>query len=169
LLQYPDWVFWAALPALMVHQFEEHIIPGGLREWMNRAVFQSGRADKPLSKRAVFILNVPVMWTLLLVTAYVGNDHLWISLPVMSLLFVNAWFHIVTSLAMNTYSPGTYSSIIILLPLTTYTYSYMLSTWQTDFSLIMTSIMFALICHMFILAVPRGWMKKELTEEQQET
>jgi hypothetical protein len=161
LLQYPDWIYWAALPALMLLQLEEHVYPGGFREWMNRVVLHSEDAQQPLTKKLSFIVNVPLAWTLFGAVAFVGGNELWFSLSVLSILFVNAWFHIVTSLVFNEYTPGSYVSIILHLPLTVYAYTFVLITWQTEFSMVMTSIMFALVVHIIILALLRGRLKKQ--------
>jgi hypothetical protein len=160
LLQHPDWIYWAALPVLMLHQLEEYVWPGGFREWMNRAVLRSGDAQEPLSKKLSFVVNIPLAWILFGAVTFVKADALWFTLPVLSILFVNSWFHIVTSLVFNEYVPGAYTSIIFNLPLTIYAYSYLLITWQTEFSMVMTSIMAALVVHIFILALLRGRMKR---------
>ncbi|MBU1919927.1 HXXEE domain-containing protein, partial [bacterium] len=154
-----DWIFWAALPALMLHQAEEYVYPGGFREWLNRSVFHSEDSGQPLAKQAALIVNIPVLWILFAVTAYIGGDILWFSLPVFSLLVVNAWFHIVMSVVYNDYVPGSYTSIIVLLPLTLYGYSLLLTTWQTDYAMLMISIMAALIVHIFFISILRGRLK----------
>jgi hypothetical protein len=164
LLQHPDWIYWAALPLLMLHQFEEHVYPGGFREWMNRVVLHSEDNQQPLSKKLSFIVNVPLAWVLFGAVAFVKADALWFTLPVLSILFVNAWFHIVTSLVFNEYTPGSYTSILIHLPFVIYAYSYLLITWQVEFSLLMTSIMAALVVHIVILSLLRGRMKRQAIE-----
>ena len=143
----------------MLHQFEEFVYPGGLPQWINRSVFQVEDGQQPLTKRIAFIVNVPVLWTLFAVMAFLGSDNLWFSLPVLSILFVNAWFHIVMSIVFNEYVPGSYTSIILHLPLTIYAYSFLLITWQTDFSMLMTSIMAALVVHIFAISFMRGRFK----------
>jgi len=158
-LEYYDWVFWAGLPALMLHQFEEFIYPGGFRHWLNQTVLGSDDANFPMTRKLAFVMNVPVMWSLMIATAIVGSDHLWFSLGVMSILFVNAWFHLVMSLVTDKYVPGTYTSLAIILPLTVYTYSFFLTTWQVSFQLVFYCILFGIVVHMAILSVPRGWKR----------
>lgn len=139
----------------MIHQLEEYVYPGGFRTWLHTKVLKTTEDEEPLSKRAAFIINVPLGWTLFGVTGWLGSSLLWVTLPALSILFVNAWFHIVLSLAHNTYVPGTNTSILIHLPLTIYAYYYVLTTWQTDYTQLMTSIMIALILHMGFLAFVR--------------
>ena len=140
----------------MAHQFEEYIYPGGFREWMHAQLFGDSEQQTAFSKRAAFIINVPVGWSVFGAAAWIGSDLLWFSLPVMAILFVNAWFHIALSLAHNTYVPGTNTSILLHLPLATYAFYYVSVTWQTEFTQLMTSIMIALLLHMGFLLAARS-------------
>ena len=143
----------------MINQFEQFVYPGGSREFMNRRIFRSEDNAQPLTKSFCLIIGVPVMWSLFAVMAYIGSDLLWFSLPVLSLLFVRAWLQIVMSVMYNEYVPGSYTSIIVILPLTTYSYSFLLITWQIDYAILMTSIMAALVVHIFFISLQRGRLK----------
>jgi hypothetical protein len=159
LLQYPDWIYWAALPALIIHQFEQFIYPGGLRERLNRFVFQSDDPDQPVTKPVCGTLNIPLLWLLFAAVAFVGGDFLWFTLPVYSILFVRALLHIFVSVIFDEYIPGLYTSIILLLPLCLYVYSFLLITWQADYPMLLMSIMAALVAHIVFISVARAKQK----------
>ncbi len=87
-------MFWSALPALMLHQFEEYVFPGGFLSWFNREVFKSASDTSPMSPKIAFVVNVLIGWPLFAMVGYVGLSQLWFTMPMMGILFVNAWFHI---------------------------------------------------------------------------
>ncbi len=148
-------MFWAALPALMLHQFEEYVFPGGFLSWMNKDVFGSESDTTPLSPRAAFVINVILGWPLYAAVGFVNLEQMWFVMPAMGILFVNAWFHITLSLSSGRYSPGTFSSIMITLPLTLYSFYYYVMTWEIGFRLLFIAIVTGLIFHMLMLTLPR--------------
>ncbi|MBK6765287.1 MAG: HXXEE domain-containing protein [bacterium] len=163
-------MFWSALPALMLHQFEEYVFPGGFLSWFNRDVFKSDSDVSPISPKIAFVLNVLLAWPLFVVVGYVGLEQMWFSMPMMGILFVNAWFHIALSISSMRYSPGTFSAILILLPLSLYTFYYYIMTWEIGFRLFFISITAGLILHMLMLTIPRELLhaREKRREKQQE-
>lgn len=148
-------MFWAALPALMLHQLEEYVFPGGFLPWFNRGIFGSDSDKSPISPTFAFVLNVVIGWPLYAAVGFVNLEQMWLVMPAMGILFVNAWFHIALSLAHNRYSPGTFTSILLLLPLTLYTFYYYVMTWEIGFRLLFIAIVVGLILHLLMLTVPR--------------
>ena len=63
------WVAWLAGPALLYHQTEEWVWPGGFLPWFNRSVMGSGTDEFPITRRAGLIINVGLGWGLALASA----------------------------------------------------------------------------------------------------
>ncbi|MBL0061664.1 MAG: HXXEE domain-containing protein [bacterium] len=148
-------MFWVALPALMLHQFEEYVFPGGFLPWFNKEVFKSDNASSPINAKFAFVLNVLLGWPIYGAVGYIGLEQMWFSMPAMGLLFVNAWFHIALSISSSRYSPGTFTSILIMLPLTLYTFYYFVMTWEIGFRLLFIAVSSGLIFHVLMLTIPR--------------
>jgi hypothetical protein len=151
---HPDWPFWVLPFAVIAHQVEEYIYPGGFREWFNRAILGSTDANLPLTKALAFWINIPLFWTALIITAVIGSGNLWITMPVVSIVFVNAWLHIAFAIAMNA-SPGVSTAMLVLLPLTSYIYYYFLITWNMNFVEFIVPILIAVVIHMLFVSALR--------------
>lgn len=148
-------MFWSALPALMLHQFEEYVLPGGFLRWLNKDVFRSESDRSPISPTTAFVINIVIGWPIYALVGYVGLKQMWFVMPLMGILFVNAWFHITLSISTSRYSPGTFTAILILLPLTFYTFYYYIMTWEIGFRLLFLSILGGLVLHLLFLTIPR--------------
>jgi hypothetical protein len=162
-------MFWSALPALMLHQFEEYVYPGGFLPWFNREVFKSASDTSPMSPKIAFVVNVLIGWPLFAAVGYVGLSQLWFTMPMMGILFVNAWFHIALSISSNRYSPGTFTAILVTLPLSLYTFFYYVMTWEIGFRLLFISIITGLVFHVLMLTIPREllYAREKRLERQQ--
>jgi len=139
----------------MLHQIEEYLFPGGFLRWFNRDVFRSDSDRSPISAKVAIFINLGLGWPLYAAVGFVGLENTWLSMPAMGILFVNAWFHIALSLSTNRYSPGTFTSIMVLLPLSLYTFYYYVMTWEIGFRLLFLSILTGVVLHLLMLTVPR--------------
>jgi hypothetical protein len=151
------------IPAVMAHQFEEYIRPGGFRAWYNLHVLGSANAEEPLGTRLAVIINIPIAWGLLLAAALVGRDFLWFTLSVNGLFFVNAWLHIARSFGKHEHVPGTTTATLLLLPLTSYTYHYYIMTWDVPYSMFVGTLLIGSVCHMIMTAA----LMHRLTQDRQ--
>ena len=139
----------------MLHQLEEYVIPGGFLRWFNREVFKSDDDRAPISNVAAVVINIVFGWPLFAAVGFMGLGNMWLAMPAMGVLFVNAWFHIATSLTSNRYSPATFTSFMVLLPLTLYTFYYFVMTWDIGFRLLFLSILIGIVLHLLMLTIPR--------------
>lgn len=57
-----SWVEWLPLVALLWHQTEEWVWPGGFLPWMNRDVIGSEADEYPLTRRLGLLVNVGLGW-----------------------------------------------------------------------------------------------------------
>ena len=111
-------IFAALLVIYMLHQIEEHLWPGGFRQFANAHVFHSGNADWPVDIDGVALVNIAFVW-LPIALAVVWPDTLrWIGLAWIGLTLVNGISHIATSIRFRVYNPGLLTSIALFLPFT---------------------------------------------------
>ena len=107
--------------AYTFHEFEEFVIPGGFLEDFTKHFLKLEGIDRILDERAVFLVNIPLIWialpALALLTAFV--DPAWLSAA--------AYFSILAGLAhimpiiksgfRRWYNPGLAMSLLLNIPL----------------------------------------------------
>ena len=106
------WVFWALAGSALVHVAEEY-----LGDWV--ASVQQYIPGVTWTQFAV--VNVAFL-ILCGAGAMVGTARLTLALSVASLVLINAVIHIVGTLTLRQYSPGTFSSILLYIPLGLYAF-----------------------------------------------
>jgi hypothetical protein len=111
-------MFVALLVLYMVHQVEEHLWPGGFRQFTNAHIYQSGHDDWPVSIGGVTLVNVGFVWLPLALAIIWPGPLRWVGLAWIGLTLVNALTHIVASLRFRVYNPGLVTAIVLFLPFT---------------------------------------------------
>jgi hypothetical protein len=108
---------YLTLPFYMLHQYEEHA-GGQFKAFVNKTV---GRGREVMSDRAIFRVNVLVVWLGTLVVLYlcVYANIVW-GLLAGYLVAFNGIVHIATSIRMRRYNPGLWTSVFVFLPLGIY-------------------------------------------------
>jgi hypothetical protein len=101
------------LPVYMLHQLEEHD-DDRFRNWVNRVL---GGGRELLSKTAVFVINVPGVWGVNLVSLLLAATlDLGFGLIGIYLTIVNGTVHVVQAIRMKGYNPGLITAILLFLP-----------------------------------------------------
>jgi hypothetical protein len=101
------------LPVYMLHQLEEHD-DDRFRNWVNRVL---GGGRELLSKTAVFVINVPGVWGVNLVSLLLAATlDLGFGLISIYLTIVNGIVHVVQAIRMKGYNPGLITAILLFLP-----------------------------------------------------
>ncbi|MEZ5788133.1 MAG: HXXEE domain-containing protein [Xanthobacteraceae bacterium] len=111
-------IFAALLVIYMLHQIEEHLWPGGFRQYTNAHVFKSGRDDWPVDEGGVALVNIGYVWLPVAAAALFPEALRWLGLGWIGLTLVNALTHIATSIRFRGYNPGLVTSIVLFLPFT---------------------------------------------------
>lgn len=111
-------IFAALLVIYMLHQIEEHLWPGGFRQYTNAHVFKSGRNDWPVDEGGVALVNIGYVWLPVAAAALFPEALRWLGLGWIGLTLVNALTHIGTSIRFRSYNPGLVTSILLFLPFT---------------------------------------------------
>jgi Protein of unknown function with HXXEE motif len=113
-------LFAALLVIYMLHQTEEHLWPGGFRQFTNAYVFKSGNDDWPVDIDGVALVNIGYVWLPAGLAALFPEPLRWLGLAWIGLTLINALTHIVSSLRFRVYNPGLVTSIVLFVPFTVY-------------------------------------------------
>ena len=111
-------IFAALLVIYMVHQIEEHLWPGGFRQFTNAHVFESGRDDWPVDAGGVALVNIGYVWLPVAAAMLFPQALRWLGLAWIGLTLVNAVIHVVTSIRFRGYNPGLITAVLLFLPFT---------------------------------------------------
>jgi hypothetical protein len=111
-------LFAALLVIYMLHQIEEHLWPGGFRQFTNAHVFKSGSDRWPLDIGGVALVNIGYVWLPLALAAVWPGPLRWLGLGWVGLTLINGISHIATSIRFRIYNPGLVTSIVLFLPFT---------------------------------------------------
>ena len=111
-------LFAALLVIYMLHQIEEHLWPGGFRQFTNAHVFKSGSDRWPLDIGGVALVNIGYVWLPLALAAAWPGPLRWLGLGWVGLTLINGISHIATSVRFRIYNPGLVTSIVLFLPFT---------------------------------------------------
>ena len=153
-------LFAALLIIYMIHQIEEHLWPGGFRQFANAHVFKSGDDDWPVSEGGVALVNVGYVWLPILLAALFPGPLRWLGLGWVGLTLINALTHIVTSIRFRVYNPGLITSILLFLPFTVWMLARevadgMLTGWQVAGLLVAGVVLHFPVAALFVVPYRR--------------
>ncbi len=98
-------MFAALLVIYMLHQIEEHLWPGGFRQYTNAHVFKSGDDNWPVDVGGVALVNIGYVWLPLAAAALFPGALRCLGLAWIGLTLINAITHVVTSIRFRGYNP----------------------------------------------------------------
>lgn len=102
----------------MLHQIEEHLWPGGFRQFTNAHVFKSGNDNWPVDIGGVALINIGFVWLPVSLAVLYSEALRWVGLGWIGLTLINALTHIVSTIRLRIYNPGLITSIVLFLPFT---------------------------------------------------
>ena len=120
-------MFAALLVIYMLHQIEEHLWPGGFRQFTNTYVFESSRDDWPVDVRGVAHVNIGYVWLPVAAAALFPHTLRWLGLSWVALTLINAVIHVVTTIRFRCYNPGLVTSVVLFLPFTAWVLAHEMS------------------------------------------
>jgi hypothetical protein len=113
-------LFAALLVIYFLHQVEEHLWPGGFRQFTDAHMFHSGDDNWPVNIDGVALVNTAYVWLPVALAAIFPQTLRWVGLGWIGLTLINGLIHIVTTLRLRLYNPGLVTSIVLFLPFTMY-------------------------------------------------
>jgi Protein of unknown function with HXXEE motif len=113
-------LFAALLVIYFLHQIEEHLWPGGFRQFTDAHMFHSGDDNWPVNIDGVALVNTAYVWLPVALAAIFPQSLRWFGLGWIGLTLINGVIHIATTLRLRVYNPGLVTSIVLFLPFTIY-------------------------------------------------
>jgi len=121
-------LIWIQLPIYWLHQFEEYVFPGGFIETFNRQVLGSNEKEWPMSKRASFWINIPIIYIAFPLSAIMaGTVDISIGIWTAYFSILNATSHVGMFVKKRKYNPGLFVSAFLNIPVGVFTVWYFYS------------------------------------------
>lgn len=146
-------IFAALLVIYMLHQIEEHLWPGGFRQYTNAHVFKSGRDDWPVDVGGVALVNIGYVWLPVAAAALFPETLRWLGLGWIGLTFVNALSHIGTSIRFRGYNPGLVTSILLFLPFTVWALAHEVASGALSGAAVAALVVAGVVLHVPVAAL----------------
>ena len=146
-------LFAALLVIYMVHRTEEHLWPGGFRQFANAHVFKSGNDDWPVDKGGVALVNIGLVWLPVALAALFPDWLRWLGLARIGVTLINAVIHIVTAIRFRIYNPGLVTSIILFLPFTIWMLAHEVSAGALSALQIVMILVLGVLLHIPVAAL----------------
>ena len=113
-------LFAALLVIDFVHQIEEHLWPGGFRQFTDAHVFHSGEDNWPVNIDGVALVNTAYVWLPIGLAVAFPQSLRWVAFAWVGLTLINGVIHIVSTIRLRIYNPGLVTAIVLFLPFTIY-------------------------------------------------
>jgi hypothetical protein len=125
------WLLWLQLPIMMLHEFEEYVLPGGFKSFFNHdTVFASSAPgdNTPLSEGYVFFVNIVTVWGWAIVGALLAGIAPWVGFGLVVFnAAVNCIQHsVIFQIKHEGYNPGLITTMLLLLPFSTFITIYVI-------------------------------------------
>jgi hypothetical protein len=158
----PAWVFWLIWPMATLHTVEEYIFPGGFMAWFNRVAFNSPDPNQPLSPRRAFMIDAMTGVFIPPIIALAGSQFLPLVFVFASLLWWNAYWHILETIKTGSYFPGTVTALLVYVPGLSYVAYFYLSNGLISPLALAIALLVGLLANAAFYAQTRRWMHKNV-------
>jgi hypothetical protein len=111
------WAAWLPLPALLWHQTEEWVMPGGFLPWFNRTVLGSDADEFPITRRLGLAINVGLGWGGCLAAGVTWPRVRWPTAAVLAMHGANTVVHVRAATSQRRYNPGLATATGLFAPL----------------------------------------------------
>lgn len=139
------------LPVYMLHQLEEHD-DDRFRRFINELI---GGGRDVLSKEAVFVINVPGVWGVNLLSILLAFFlDLGFGLIGIYLTLINGLVHLAQAIRLRRYNPGLVSAILLFLPLGGWALAAVMRTGSVTIGYHLLGLGSAVAIHLAIV----GWI-----------
>ncbi|OGT49496.1 MAG: hypothetical protein A3F17_01350 [Gammaproteobacteria bacterium RIFCSPHIGHO2_12_FULL_41_15] len=145
---------WLQFVVYLLHEFEEHVWPGGFKQFINQKIFHVFDKELPLNDANIFWINILAVWFLFPLFAVLSqyvSVPLGVLLPIFGLF--NASLHIIFALRFCCYNPGLVVSLILNYPTGIYTLYYF---YQHEL-LLARAVWLAIVITLFMHALLLGY------------
>lgn len=156
----PRFISLILLIAYIVHQFEEHWIDifgqtYAFSPYLNdflSGLTGSQPATEFMSPTSIFVINTSLVWLVGALGVWRGSDHIFATLCMAAIVFVNAFSHLGAGFIAGTYNPGLATGIVIFIPLSIWIYVWLMRANLATRGQILVSILWGLLAHVIMIA-----------------
>jgi hypothetical protein len=99
-------LFAALLVIYFMHQIEEHLWPGGFRQFTDARIFHSGDDNWPVNIDGVALVNTAYVWLPIGLAVAFPQALRWVALAWVGLTLINGIIHVVSTLRCASTIPG---------------------------------------------------------------
>lgn len=101
-------LFWALIniPIYLFHQTEEHLWPGGFKNYINRVINKLPENEEALTDEKVFWINILLVWVAFLIFGILAFINIGFGLLIVIFSIMNCLTHIVQGLKQKEWNPG---------------------------------------------------------------
>jgi len=107
-LKVSDPLFWSLvnIPLYLFHQTEEHLWPGGFKNYINRNVNKDAEGAETLTDSKIFWINIILVWLAFSVFGILAFVHQGFGLLIIIFSIVNCLTHIAEAVKSRRWNPG---------------------------------------------------------------
>lgn len=116
---------------LLVHQFEEYVLPGHFPRMINTVMFHSKTPDRyPLNPNTALLINVLLGWLLYILAIIFAQHAVWLAVASIMISVGNVIAHtfLFNIKGKTFYNPGMATALGILLPTTIFLFQFVIQT-----------------------------------------
>jgi hypothetical protein len=146
-------LFFALLVIYFLHQIEEHLWPGGFRQFTDANLFHSGDDNWPVNIDGVALVNTAYVWLPIALAAIFPHSLRWLGLAWVGLTLINAIIHIVTTIRLRVYNPGLATSIVLLLPFTIFVLAHGVENGMLSGAQVGMILLYGVLLHLPVAAL----------------
>lgn len=101
-------MFWALIniPLYLFHQTEEHLWPGGFKNYINRVINKLPQGEELLTDEKVFWINIILVWCSFLLFGCLSFINIGFGLLIVIFSLMNCLTHIVQGIKQKELNPG---------------------------------------------------------------
>jgi hypothetical protein len=103
-----DAMFWALvnIPLYLFHQTEEHLWPGGFKQYMNRVIYKKPDGVETLTDEKVFWINILLVWASFALFGSLASINIGFGLLIIVFSIINCVTHIIQGIIHKEWNPG---------------------------------------------------------------
>lgn len=100
--------FWGLIniPLYLFHQTEEHYIPGGFKQFMNKVIMDLPEAQKKLTDIKIFWINIIMVWLAFAIFGILSFVDIGFGLLIIIFSIMNCLTHIAEAIKLKSWNPG---------------------------------------------------------------
>jgi hypothetical protein len=101
-------MFWALvnIPLYFFHQTEEHLWPGGFKNYINRVVNKLPAGEEALTDEKVFWINILLVWAAFILFGCLAFLNIGFGLLIIIFSIINCLTHIAQAFKQKEWNPG---------------------------------------------------------------